>query len=189
MSALLHLGQLSTGHETVGAGNRLHVTALQETFGADPFPALHRSFRPVLGRKSADRIHDGDEHRGPVFFIQGDDRLDLCPFLEFLSQSFQCRWISGLTPSPAMEGDPFQPLRSQDSPDPRPAKGATVLAFDHGKSDEVFSGRSDDHGPGFLLPYYLEDSFFSFISFFSPEPPGRVKDHVLVADFEKNGIL
>ena len=44
-----------------------------------PSPALDRSFRPVLGREGADRIHDGDEHRGPVFFIQGDDRLDLCP--------------------------------------------------------------------------------------------------------------
>ena len=109
--------------------------------------------------------------------------------LNFLSEPFQCRRISGLTLPPAMKGDPFQPLRSENSPDPCPAKGAPVLAFDHGESDEVLSRRTDDHGPGFSLSYFLENTLFSFVSFFSPEPPGGVKDHILVADFEKDGIL
>ena len=87
-----------------------------------------------------------------------------------------------------MEGDPLQSFRSHDRSDASSSKGTAVLAFDHGKSDAILSGRSNDQRPGFLLPDLFKNGFFCLKGSFSPEVFGRMENDLLVTDFKKDRL-
>jgi len=73
----------STSHETIGQAIELTWQRSIRPFRTDSLPALQCSFRPILGRKGTNRVHDGNQHGG--FHIFYTCEWSDCLWLESLN--------------------------------------------------------------------------------------------------------